>query len=334
MLKNLIHIDENSGMPKYRQLINSIYQAIDNGLLKKGDRIPSLNQICTEFNLSRDTVMVAFNELKAKGVINSIPGKGYYIESVKTDLEQKVFVLFDELNVFKEDLYNSFLKHLDDNTSVDIFFHHFNFQFFSNLINQVAGKYTSYIVMPASFEDTAPLLSQLPSDRVIILDRKKEDLAGYPVIYQDFEADVYELMVEGHELLKKYSKLCMVFTGGKEPVERVKGFERFCKDYGFPYEIIRSLDKHEIKEGEAYFVTSDRNLVKLVNKATEKDFALGRNFGIISFNDTVLKQVVAGGITTISTDFVEMGKSLAKMISSKKKEALRNPSMLIVRASM
>lgn len=334
MLNNLIHIDENSGMPKYRQLINSIYQAIENGELKKGDRIPSLNQICKEFNLSRDTVMVAFNELKAKGVLNSIPGKGYYIESVVTNLQQRVFLLFDELNVFKEDLYNAFLKHLDENTSVDIYFHHFNFQVFSALINQVAGKYTSYVIMPATFESTADLLGLLPDDRVIILDRRKEDLLYYPVIYQDFELDVYELMVEGFELFKKYSRLCMVYTGGKEPIERVKGFERFCKDYKFPYQVIHSLDKHDIKVNEAYLVTSDRNLVKLVNKAAAKNFELGKNFGIVSFNDTVLKQVVAGGITTISTDFVEMGKSLARMINQKKKEAIRNTSHFISRSSL
>ena len=68
-MKN-IQIDDTLGIPKYRQIINSIYQGIINGNLKIGDKIPSLNQICKEFDLSRDTVMVAFNELKAKGIIN------------------------------------------------------------------------------------------------------------------------------------------------------------------------------------------------------------------------------------------------------------------------
>ena len=72
-----IQIDDTLGVPKYRQIINSIYHAISNGELSMGNKIPSLNQICAEFDLSRDTVMVAFNELKAKGVITSIPGKGF-----------------------------------------------------------------------------------------------------------------------------------------------------------------------------------------------------------------------------------------------------------------
>ena len=92
-----IQIDDSLGVPKYRQIINSIYTSISIGELKLGDKIPSLNQICAEFDLSRDTVMVAFNELKAKGIINSIPGKGYYINSVEVNVDQKIFLLFDEL---------------------------------------------------------------------------------------------------------------------------------------------------------------------------------------------------------------------------------------------
>ena len=137
-----IQIDDSLGVPKYRQIINSVFHAIDEGELKIGDKIPSLNQICAEFDLSRDTVMVAFNELKAKGVISSIPGKGYYINSTEINLDQKIFVLFDELNAFKEDLYTSFLNSLDDKSSVDLYFHHFNFQVFKNLTLESAGKYT------------------------------------------------------------------------------------------------------------------------------------------------------------------------------------------------
>ena len=33
-------------------------------------------------------------------------------------------------------------------------------------------------------------------------------------------------------------------------------------------------------------------------------FKLGKKFGIVSFNDTMLKEVVSGGITTISTDTI------------------------------
>jgi len=329
-----IQIDDSLGIPKYRQIINSIFQAIAGGRLKIGDKIPSLNQICAEFDLSRDTVMVAFNELKARGVISSIPGKGYYINSTGINLDQKIFVLFDELNAFKEDLYTSFLNSLDDKTTVDIYFHHFNFQVFKNLIMESAGKYTSYVIMPATFDYTVDIINKLPAEKIYILDRLKEDLNEYPVVYQDFEADVYNGLTDGIDLLRKYEKLIMVFPGGKEPEGRMVGFGRFCKEHGFQYEILRSLINKEIKEGEAYFVVSDRNLVKVVKTATEKNLKLGSDLGILAFNDTILKEVVAGGITTISTDFTKMGQTLAEMIRERKKVHIQNPSSLIVRNSL
>lgn len=332
-MKN-IQIDDSLGVPKYRQIINSIYTSISIGELKLGDKIPSLNQICTEFELSRDTVMVAFNELKAKGIINSIPGKGYYINSVEINVDQKIFLLFDELNTFKEDLYTSFLNSLDNKSNVDIYFHHFNYQVFKNLIAESNGKYTSYVIMPATFDDTVDVIGKLPKDKVYILDRLKEDLTDYPVIYQDFEKDVYDSLIEGYDLLRKYKELIMIFPGGKEPEGRMIGFQRFCKEKGFKSEIIRNLTNKEMKAGEVYFVPSDRNLVRLVKMAAEKNLQLGKDVGIVSFNDTVLKEVVAGGITTISTDFQLMGQTLARMIQERSAEKIRNHSALIQRNSL
>lgn len=329
-----IQIDDTSGVPKYRQIINSIYQSIATGELKIGDKIPSLNQICGEFDLSRDTVMVAFNELKAKGIISSIPGKGYYINSVDIAVNERIFVLFDELNAFKEDLYTSFLNALDDRTTVDIYFHHFNFQVFKDLVAAAAGKYTAYVVMPATFDFTADLLSVLPEEKVYILDRLKVDLVKYPVVYQNFEQDIYDALTEGADLLQKYTKLVMLFPGGKEPEGRMVGFQRFCTERGISFEILRNLTDREISRGEAYFVPSDRNLVKLVKLAAEQELELGSDLGIVSFNDMMLKEVVAGGITTISTDFTRMGQTLARMITDKSREQIANPASMIRRKSL
>jgi len=332
-LKN-IQIDDLLGVPKYRQIINSIYAAISRGELKLGDKIPSLNQICSEFDLSRDTVMVAFNELKAKGIITSTPGKGYYINSIEIKVDQKIFVLFDELNVFKEDLYTSFLNSLDAQSTIDIYFHHFNYQVFKDLISNSVGKYTSYVIMPATFDFTSDIINKLPKDKVYILDRKKDDLKDYPVVYQDFEQDVYDALKHSLDLLKKYTKLIMIFPGGKEPEGRLFGFERFCDEEGFDSESIRNVLNREMKRGEAYFVPSDRDLVRLVKMAAEKNLKLGTDVGIVSFNDTVLKEVVADGITTISTDFKVMGKTLAQMIQNRGAGKIRNHSSLIKRNSL
>ena len=308
--------------------------AIEQGILGRGDKIASINQICGELSLSRDTVMLAFNELRARGIVISVPGKGYYIERTDLNFDKQVFLLFDELNVFKEDLYTSFLERLDNRTNVDIYFHHFNYHVYKELMSSAAGKYSAYIIMPATFSNSIEIVRQLPPDKVYILDRLKDDLLDYPVIYQDFEQDVYDGMMEGRALFCKYKKLVMVFPGGKEPEERVAGFKRFCTEWGLEAEIIRSVEKRNVQKGEAYIVVSDRNLVRIVKNAALMNLQLGVDVGLVSFNDTMLKEVVAGGITTISTDFVQMGKALAEMVLNHEKIKVRNPSKLIVRNSL
>ncbi len=334
IITEIFNIDETAGIPKYRQVINSVYRSIEQGILKKGDKLASINQICNAFSLSRDTVMLAFNELRSVGVVISVPGKGYYIERTELNLDKQIFLLFDELNVFKEDLYTSFLGHLNDRTTVDIYFHHFNYQVYKELITSAAGRYSAYIIMPATFNNSKDVIRQLPADKVYILDRLKSDLEDYPVIYQDFEQDVYDGMVAGKALFCKYEKLIMVFPGGKEPDERVTGFIRFCTETASHYEIIRSVEKRNVQKGEAYLVVSDRNLVRIVKNAVSMNLQLGHDVGLVSFNDTMLKEVVAGGITTISTDFVQMGKRLSDMVLNTQKIRIRNPSRLIVRNSL
>ena len=333
-ITNIFNIDEAAGIPKYRQIINSVCMAIEQGILKKGDKIASINQICGELSLSRDTVMLAFNELRSRGIVISVPGKGYYIERTDQNFDSQVFLLFDELNVFKEDLYTSFLERFDNRTNVDIYFHHFNYHVYKELIESAVGKYSAYIIMPATFNNSIDIIRQLPPDKVYILDRLKPDLTDYPVIYQDFEQDVYDGMMAGKELFCKYQKLIMVFPGGKEPEERVAGFRRFCTECNLESEIVRSVEKRNVQKGEAYIVVSDRYLVRIVKNAALMNLKLGEDVGLVSFNDTMLMEVVAGGITTISTDFVQMGKVLANMVLNHKKIKIRNPSKLIVRKSL
>ena len=331
---SIFNLDETAGIPKYRQLINAVCTAIEQGTISRGDKLPSVNQLCKKFSLSRDTVLLAFNELKSTGIVISVPGKGYYIERTDMSYDKQIFLLFDELNVFKEDLYASFLEHLNNRIIVDIYFHHFNFSVYKDLIGNAAGKYGAYIIMPATFDHSLDLVKKLPSEKVYILDRLKHDLMDYPVIYQDFEQDVFDGMTEGKELFLKYQKLIMVFPGGKEPEERVTGFLRFCKEWKIEAEIIRSMEKRNVQKGEAYFVVSDRNLVKIVKNAAANHLQLGTDIGLVSFNDTMLKEIVGDGITTISTDFVRMGKELAEMVSQQRRIKLRNPSRLIIRKSL
>lgn len=325
---------KKSGVPKYKQIVSSIEDAIVSGVLKKGDKLPSLNVLKERHKLSRDTVLTAFNELKNRGIIHSIVGKGYFVNSEDIIIEKKIFLLFDELNSFKEDLYNSFLENLGDNVQVDIFFHHFNIDVFNKLINDNIGNYSNYVIMPANLTKVKDAIKNLPKDKVYILDQDHTELKEYPVIFQNFEKDIFNGLSSGLEKLKNYKKLIILYKKDKEPQGILSGFELFSNTNNLKFEVIDSLENRIPKKGEVYMVLDDKNLIRIIKRIKENNLCISKDVGIISFNDTLLKEVVADGITTISTDFNLMGKQLAKSILNNENLRIENPSKLILRNSL
>lgn len=330
----LIVVDTQSGIPKYKQIIQSIEIAISENRLQKGDKLPSVNKVSLEFSISRDTVLLAYDELKKRGIVFAILGKGYYVKSVEFSFEQRYFVLFDELNAFKEDLYTSFLETIDNRAQVDIYFHHFNLVMFRKLINESNGNYSKYIIMPTNLKGAASIIKTLPKSDVYILDQTNEELSDYPSVHQNFVKDMYSLLLEGKSKIDMYEQMILIFPGQKEPLGMVEGFEKFCSDYHFLHQVISHFESHFMKKGTVFVIPNDRQLVEVIEYAKAQNFRLGLDYGIISYNDTPLKKVVENGITTISTDFKHMGKSLAEMILTNQKFQLENECKLIVRKSL
>ena len=330
-----MEIKSKIGVFKYKQIISHIENSIESGLLKKGDKLPSINKLKKDHGLSRDTILMAFNDLKSRGIIYSILKKGYYVLNENIDISIKIFLLFDELNAFKEDLYRSFLKNLNEKTRVDLFFHHFNKTIFEKLIKDSIGFYTHYVIMPSSFKNTNSYIKNLPTEKVCILDQMQDDLIQYSSVYQNFDETIYSNLNKASHLIKKYKKLIMIYDNKpSRPGGLLTGFKRFCVDRNYNFSVIESLEHRGIEKGDLYITIDDKNLLKILKKIKEINFILAKDVGLISYNDTILKEILEGGITTISTDFKKMGKALAKIIFEKKKVTIENPNDLIVRSSL
>ncbi len=330
----IISIFKNNSLPIYKQIIHSIEKSIEEKRMKLNDKLPSINKVCLEFSLSRDTVLQGYEELKKRGIIYAIPGKGYYVKSTGVSIKNKIFLLFDEINVFKEDLYNSFLKSLGENAQVDIFFHHFNSKVFQKLIEESNGNYNKYVIMPSNLKKITSILNTLPVKDVYILDQTNSELEQFPYIVQNFVKDIYNALIEGKSRLDKYQKLILIFPGFREPLEMKIGFEKFCIDYNFEYEIISEFNNFKINIGDVYIIPNDRDLVQVIEQAKVTNLKIGVDLGIISYNETPLKKVVENGITTISTDFENMGEILAQMILESKTDQIENKCHLILRNSL
>lgn len=330
----MIEIKKNTGTPKYKQIILAIEQAIAQGELTKGAQLPSINSIKETHKLSRDTVLMAYNDLKNRGIIQSVVGKGYFVASEHVHIQQKIFLLFDELNSFKEDLYNAFLKELGEDIQVDIFFHHFNEKSFSKLIHDHQDDYHYYVIMPALLKNTSKAIQSIPQGKVFILDQMHSDLKNYAAIYQDFENDIFSSLKNMTHLIEKYKRLILVFNPKKQPIGMQKGFLKYCKMNAIPYDIVPVYEDDTIKKGDLYITPDDTSLLNIIKQMKRENLSFSKDLGIISYNETLLKEVVEGGITTISTDFKLMGTRLAQMILKNEHLQVKNPHHIIIRNSL
>lgn len=330
----LIYIDKESLKPIYQQIVESIEDAISSKRLFRNDRLPSVNKICLEHNVSRDTVFLAYEKLKQKGIIKSVPAKGYYVKREEFSYDKNYFVLFDELNSFKEDLLTGFLKPFDNKAQVDIYFHHFNFGVFRKQIMDNIGNYSKYIIMPGNLEGVEEVIAKLPEKDVYIIDQMRDSLRQYSGIYQNFIADIYNSFESSRHIIEKYNHYILIFPGDKEPSDMVKGFTKYCEQFEKKFVVIPSSKDFKLEKGQLFLIPNDRQLVEIVEMCKLKGLKLGNDIGIISYNETPLKKVVEDGITTLSTDFSEMGRRLSEMVIKNEKIQIENPATLRIRKSI
>lgn len=332
-----IKINEDSRVPKYRQIVDSVINDISKGHLKVGEKIPSINELSEMCYLSRDTVEKAYKQLKEQKVIVSVKGKGYY--TAKTDLISKinVFFLINKPSTYKMMIYNSFVKEMGVNGHVNLSFYHCEASLFRRTLERSLGAYDYYIVM-AHFKDensshvsrtpeTLAALEMIPKDKLVILDNQNPEIKGeYGVIYQDFKEDIHNALKEGLKKLKKYEKLILVYPNKSVhpyPKKILHGFQEFCIEQNFDFEILEEIyEDMELQSKDVYIVLKERDLVNLVKQIRTKNRVMGRDIGVISYNDTPLKELL--GITVMSTDFKAMGEIAACMVSKNKKEKVRN----------
>ncbi|MGF1638887.1 MAG: GntR family transcriptional regulator [Cyclobacteriaceae bacterium] len=335
MEKLKITFEDKQSVPKYRQIIEVIQHKIKDCEWKRGDKIPSLNQWCKQYGLSQDTVLMAYNELKAKGIITSQVGKGYFIQNDKVDVGHKVLMLFDKLTAYKESLYEAFQHTMKGKGVVQLFFHHNNLQLFQTILEMANGEYSAYVIMPMADKAAKDLIGQLPKNKVYILDQGKKDYkTTYPFVCQDFENDIHGFLKENIDTAKTFKRFVLV-TGnqGTPRKEIASGFKKFCQEFHRAYELVTHAQQVELKPQDLVLVIDDRDLEQVVLYALNQSWEIGKDIGIISYNETPLKGLIANGISTITTDFTRMGQSMAEMIVHSNKKRINNPFLFIKRNS-
>lgn len=331
-----LRIDSKSDVPKFQQIVDGICHAVHTKALSPGRSLPSVNEMRAKHSLSRDTVVKAYDDLKRRGVVVSEPGKGYYVATDSVRDHLRIFLLFDELSPYKQTLFAAFKKAIGHKAQADVAFHHYNIDVYRTLLFKARGRYSVYAAMPYEHPEIPEILNSVATGRLFVLDRIERVGLAYPCLYQDFETGIYESLVAAADRIRKYQRLALVFPKPSEhPLSLIPGFRRFCHEFRVQHSVLHSLKERDIQRDVAYLVIDDDDLVVVMEHSRKEAWRLGRDVGLISYNDTPMKKVVGdGGVTVISTDFAAMGRRAAEMILSGDTGRAVNPTRLILRNSL
>ncbi len=332
-------IKHDSKTPKYQQLVNSLLADIESGVLKVGERLPSINEASEECYLSRDTVERAYAELHRLGVITSIFRKGYFISGKSAQKKTKVFFLVGKITESNKAIFNAFVNATGKEVIVDIFTYNYKSDNFREIINNHLGNYHYYVIMPHLIEENEEnikCLKKISGERLILLDKSLQNLNGTnSSIVNNSGDEICNVMQSQLEVFKKYHTLNLVLTEEEYfDAELITGFRNFCENNGFDFQVLDGLEGEEVEEGNAYLTMDDTDLVYAIKSSTTQGFTLGKEVGLISLNDSCYKEILAGGITVISSPLEEVGKIAASVVLEGKKMSTQMPMQIILRNSL
>lgn len=74
-----MHIDFNTSVPIYLQIIELFKRRIATGVLRPGDKIPSQRDFAAEIKVNANTVQRAYREMESLGLVETLRGQGTFV---------------------------------------------------------------------------------------------------------------------------------------------------------------------------------------------------------------------------------------------------------------
>ena len=82
-----------SKVPIYEQIQTQILRFIEAGVLRPGDRLPSVRQLAQDNGINPNTAARAYIELEIAGVVYNLPKKGVYVADIDVQASKEAQIL-------------------------------------------------------------------------------------------------------------------------------------------------------------------------------------------------------------------------------------------------
>jgi GntR family transcriptional regulator len=92
-------LENDNGIPIYRQIINQIEYAILSKRMAPGDKLPTIRALAVELKTNPNTIAKAYGELEIRGILVTQVGSGTFISDKKPETnnsrKQKINEIFE-----------------------------------------------------------------------------------------------------------------------------------------------------------------------------------------------------------------------------------------------
>lgn len=340
-MKTRMRFSKNLSEPLFKQLMAYIEDQIRSGLFPPDKPLPSLNAMAIQTGLSKETVIKAYANLCRGGVINSLPGKGYFVREGYLSGKPSLFVLMDKLSLHQQDIIGGIMEELSGRADITIRMHYQDIGQFESELSKALDRYDWYLVFPhfsidkCTQEKALRLLKTIPFEKLIIMDRL---IDGAPQMvgasYQSIEQDIPAMLTPVLDDIRKYDNLRYISLSvslyGDLVAETIR---KFCDEHSVPVDILKEVPS-VIRKKDLFFVSGsrlDRRLSELIRNMSASGLTIGKDVGLICYNDFPLNEFILGGLTTLSTDFFQMGRTAGEMVLSGNLSKVHSPCSLIRR---
>lgn len=339
-----LKIDRNSNIPLYKQIVAEVKRAVKSGTLANGSAMPSLSEFASLNGISMETTKKAYTVLKKEGLLSGHQGKAYFIDVRDNGAPLRVLMLVDKLSAYKLAIHRGLAESLKRTADISINIHNQNIDMFEKMVNDTADSYDYYLVAAHFPKDVktsriAKIIRHIPNNKLILIDKDIPEVNGrIGRICQDFANDATNALTEALNLVKKYKSVVTITSSNSLYSKDIyPGIHQLLKKNGVKSKLETAFNSSIMAPGTLFIVLGgqlDNDHFTIIREAIAKGYTLGKDIGLISYNDEPVNEFICNGLSCLSCDFEQMGREAAAMINSGEMRNVHPPFNLIVRASL
>lgn len=332
---------KNSTTPLYKQFTDFVVACIRNGVFQPGEMLPSISAMSIRTGISKETIVKGYTYLVQKEVLVSHKGKGYYIKNSFLTGMKSVIILMDKMSQHQQDIMEGFFSAVGTSVETTIRMHYQDPELLENLVEASVGHYDWYILFlhfpnkPSCRDIIASQIEKIPKHKLILVDHLVDYApADCGASFQSIETDVPEALKSVIADIRKYRRLLYMplsISLYKDII--AESIRHFCGEYGIEMEMLEQTP-NQVEKGDLFFVSGaqlDRNLSNLINVFLASGLEIGKDLGLICYNEFPLNEFILGGLTSLSVDFRDMGRKAGEMVMSGDLSQIRCHASLIRR---